>query len=157
MGKLFGAASVPATWTQGVADLLAMPCPASCPEARWNVLREDSYTFLRDHAARAHELGWTAPDLFGVHRERPWVRFDCMSLMAVLNGASVMALANTEAVIEKPNGSRLTFRRRGQVPDETCLIFELPRRHSGCVARDRRRCSQPPGNPRGHYQKPSIC
>ena len=58
---------VPETWTQGVADLLAMPCPASCPDARWQALREDSYAFLRDHAARAHGLGWTALDLFGVH------------------------------------------------------------------------------------------
>ena len=64
---------VPEAWTQGVADLLAMPCPASCPEARWNVVREDAYRFLRDHAARAHELGWTALNLFGVHPEKPWV------------------------------------------------------------------------------------
>ncbi|MCH8189280.1 MAG: hypothetical protein IIB66_11410, partial [Proteobacteria bacterium] len=71
---------VPEAWTQGVADLLAMPCPASCPAARWEALREDAYTFLRDHAARAHELGWTALDLFGVHPEKPWARFDAIGL-----------------------------------------------------------------------------
>ncbi len=58
---------VPEVWTQGMADLLAMACPASCPGEQWKVLREDAYTFLRDHAARAHGLGWTVLDLFGVH------------------------------------------------------------------------------------------
>ncbi len=88
-------------------------------------MREDAYHFLQDWAARAHELGWTAPDLFGIHPEKPWVRFDCMGLVPLLNGAKVTALSDIEAVIEKPNGARVTFRRRGQVPDETCLIWEL--------------------------------
>ncbi len=116
---------VPGAWVQGVADLLAMARPASCPAARWEGLREDSYTFLRDHAARAHELGWTAHGLFGVHPEKPQVRFDCMGLVPLLNGAGVTALSDIEAVIETPSGARVTFRRRGQVPDEACLIWEL--------------------------------
>ena len=116
---------VPETWAQGICDLLAMPCPASCPAEWWEALREDAYRFLRDWAARAHELGWTAPDLFGAHPVKPWVRFDGMGLVPVLNGARVVALSDTEAVIEKPNGARLTFHRRGQMPDETCLIWEL--------------------------------
>ncbi len=115
---------VPEAWVQGAADLLAMACPASCPAARWEALREDAYHFLRDHAGRAHELGWTALDLFGVHPEKPWVRFDCMGLVALLDGSRVMALSETEAVIEKPSGARVTFRRRGQVPDEACLIWQ---------------------------------
>ena len=116
---------VPEAWVQGVADLLAMARPASCPEAKWQVLREDAYHFLRGHAARAHGLGWTALDLFGVHRERPWARLDVMGLVPLLDGARVTALSATEAVIEKPSGARLTFRRRGQVADEACLIWEL--------------------------------
>lgn len=116
---------VPEAWVQGVADLLAMSCPASCPPERWNVLCEDSYCVLRDHAARAHELGWVEYDLFGVHPERPWARFDCMGLVPLLNGAAVVALSDTEGTIEKPSGARVTFRRRGQVPDEACLLWEL--------------------------------
>ena len=116
---------VPEAWTQGVADLLARSCPASCPAERWEALREDSYTFLQFWAARALGLGWTALDLFGVHPATPWARFDAMGLVALLNGARVAALSDNEAVIEKPNGARLTFRRRGQVPDEACLIWEL--------------------------------
>ncbi len=116
---------VPEAWVQGVADLLAMSCPASCPTERWNVLREDAYTFLRDHAARAHEVGWTVLDLFGVHPVKPWVRFDHMGLVPLLNGARVTALSDIEAVIEKPSGARLTFRKRGQASAEICLIWEL--------------------------------
>lgn len=116
---------VPEAWVQGICDLLVLPCPTSCPEAQWNILREDSYRLLRDWAARAHELDWTVLDIFGVHRERPWARFDCMGLVPILNGAAIVALSDTEAAIEKPKGTRVTFRRRGQVPDETCLIWEL--------------------------------
>ncbi len=116
---------VPGAWVQGVADLLAMACPASCPAERWQTLREDSYRFLRDWAARAHELGWTALDLFGVRHERPWARFDCMGLVPLLTGAAIVALSDTEAVIEKPSGGRLTFRPRTMAPDEACLVWEL--------------------------------
>ncbi len=72
---------VPETWAQGICDLLTMPCPASCPAEWWEALREDSYHSLRDWAAPAHELDWTALDLFGVHREQPWARFDCMGAL----------------------------------------------------------------------------
>ncbi len=116
---------VPEAWTQGVADLLAMAQPASCPAERWKALREDAYTFLRDHAARAHKLGWTVLDLFGVHPVKPWVRFDCMGLVPLLNGARVTALSDIEAVIEKPSGARLTYRRCGQVPSEARPVWSL--------------------------------
>ncbi len=112
-------------WTQGICDLLALPCPASCSAERWETLREDAYHFLRDWAARAHELGWTATGLFGAHPERPLERFDYTGLIFVLNGAAIVALSDTEAVIEKPNGARLTFRKRGQAPDETCFVWNL--------------------------------
>ncbi len=116
---------VPEAWVQSVADLLTMPCPASCPDAKWQALREDAYTFLRNHAARAHELGWTALDLFGVHRTRPWVRFDVLGLVPLLAVAKVVALSEGQAVIEKPSGARFMFRRHTMAPDETCLVWEL--------------------------------
>ena len=116
---------VPEAWTQGVADLLAMARPASCPDAKWQALREDAYHFLQDHTACAHQLGWTALDLFGVHPVKPWERFDCMGLVPLLNGARVTALSDTGAVIEKPSVARLTFRRRGQASPEMCLLWEL--------------------------------
>ena len=76
-------------------------------------------------AARAHEVGWTVFDLFGVHPVKPWVRFDHMGLVPLLNGARVIALSDLEAVIEKSSGARLTYRRRAMAPEEACLIWEL--------------------------------
>ncbi len=64
-------------------------------------------------------------DLFGAHPEKPLERFDCAGLVLVLNGAAIVALSDTEAVIEKPSGARLTFRKRGQASPEMCLIWEL--------------------------------
>ncbi len=116
---------MPGEWVRGVADLLVMARPASCPAERWKTMREDAYHFLRDHAARAHALGWTALNLFGVHPVKPWVRLDVMGLVPLLAAAKVVALSEGQAVIEKPSGARLTFRKRGQVSDETCLIWEL--------------------------------
>ncbi len=116
---------VPEEWVQGMADLLAMSRPASCPDAKWQTLREDAYAFLRDHAGRAHQLGWTALDLFGVHRVKPWARIDVMGLVPLLNGGRTVVLSDTEAVIEKPSGARVRFRRRGQMSTEVCLIWEL--------------------------------
>ncbi|MEE8227004.1 MAG: hypothetical protein V3R30_09300, partial [Kiloniellales bacterium] len=36
-----------------------------------------------------------------------------------------VALSEGEAVIEKPNGSRLTFRRHTMAPNEASLVCEL--------------------------------
>ena len=115
----------PDNWVQGAADLLVLPCPESCSTERWEALQEDSYCFLRDWAPQAHELGWTALDLFGVHPVKPWERFDCMGLVPLLNGAAVVALSDIEATIEKPNGARLTYHRRGVAHDEACLVWGL--------------------------------
>ena len=116
----------PETWVQGVADLLAMARPAACPEPKWQALREDAYTFLRDHAARAHALGWTALDLFGVHPVKPWARIDVMGLVPLLNGGRVTDLSSIEAVIEKPSGARVAFRKRHDLSvAEMCPLWGL--------------------------------
>ena len=117
---------VPEVWAQGVADLLTMVPPTSYPRERWMVLREDTYLFLSDWAAQAHRLGWTGFDVFGVHRHRPQVRFDCMGLVPLLRGRAVAALAEDRAVIETTESRTLTFRREsGARPNEACLIWEL--------------------------------
>ena len=119
---------VPEAWVQGVADLLALACPASCPPERWQTLREDAYHFLRDHAAQAHALGWTALDLFGVHRHRPQVRLDCMGLVPLLRGREVIALSEDQAAIKTTEDRVLTYRRKsGPRPNGACILWELRR------------------------------
>ena len=63
--------------------------------------------------------------MFAVHSEKPWVRFDCMGLVPLLNGARVTALSGIDAVIEKSSGAWLTFRRHGPVSDDACLVWNL--------------------------------
>ena len=117
---------VPGAWVQGVADLLAMARPASCPDAKWQALREDAYRFLRDYAARAHELGWTALDLFGVHPVKPWARLDVMGLVPMLQGRRITALSESRAELRDHGGGELTYRRAPRAsPSEACLVWEL--------------------------------
>ncbi len=117
---------VPEAWVRGVADLLAMARPASCPPERWKALREDSYAFLRDHAARAHDLRWTALDLFGVHPVKPWERLDVMGLVPLLQGRRITALSESRAEFRDHGGGELTYRRaRRASPTEVCLVWEL--------------------------------
>ncbi len=75
---------VPLDLGEGIVKLLAMPTATTFPADRWQVLREDAHAFLRDWAVQAHRLGWTTPDLFGVHRHAPLTRFDCMGLVPLL-------------------------------------------------------------------------
>ncbi len=117
---------VPEAWVQGVADLLAMARPASCPAARWETLREDSYRFLRDWAARAHRLGWTTLDLFRINRNAPLARLDHRGLVPSLQGHEIEALAKTRATIKAASGGRLVYHRsEARRSDETCLLWEL--------------------------------
>ncbi len=117
---------VPEAWVQGVADLLATARPASCPDAKWQTLREDAYHFLRDHAAQAHALGWTGLDLFGVHPVKPWARLDVMGLVPLLRGREVAALNRDGATIKMAGGQVLTYRRvQVTCPTDTCLIWGL--------------------------------
>ena len=117
---------VPEAWVQGVADLLVMAPPVSCPPERWQALRDDAYTFLRHHAARAHGLGWSPLDLFGVHSVKPWARLDVMGLVPLLRGREVAALNRDRATIKMIGDQVLTCRRvQATCPTDACLVWDL--------------------------------
>jgi hypothetical protein len=103
-----------------------MSAPRPYDDARWQVLREDAFTFLREWAAQAHRLGWTASEVFGVHRHAPLVRFDAMGLVPLLDGCRMAALTEEGAVIVTGSGARQTFRRhQAVVAAELCMIWDL--------------------------------
>ena len=116
---------VPPAWTQGVCDLLAVARPAGWPESQWAALREDGFTFLRDHGAEAAGLGWRLLDLFGVHPTRPLVRYDAMGLVVLLNGKRIVELHHDRAIIEDHQGQRTSF-ARCPAPPSRVLIWRLP-------------------------------
>ncbi len=117
---------VPEAWARGVANLLTMAAPTPQTAERWMVLREDSYRFLSGWAARAHRLGWTDFDVFGVHHTHPWARLDRLGLIPLLQGREVAALSEDQASIKTVEDRVLTYRRKnGPRPDGVCLLWEL--------------------------------
>jgi hypothetical protein len=87
-------------------------CPDQVNELRWHEAKADAALFLLRWGAKAHNLGWTAPDLFGLHPTAPLVRYDYIGLIWMLRRRDVMALTETSAAIVALDGSITTYRRR---------------------------------------------
>ncbi len=115
---------VPSDWAQGVCDLLVMPPHPAWTDEGWQTIREDAVQFLQQWAAQAHRLGWDGLDLFGVHRSRPAVRVDCMGLVPLLKGRSVLALTEDRAAIEAHHGT-VTYPRKAVRSVDQCPVWDL--------------------------------
>jgi hypothetical protein len=87
-------------------------CPALVNELRWHEAKADADVFLSRWGAKALDLGWTAPDLFGLHPSAPLARYDCIGLVWMLRRRYVMALTETSAAIVAPDGNITTYRRQ---------------------------------------------
>jgi hypothetical protein len=102
---------------------LRAKCPAYVPESRWRQAIADATAFISEWRQRAHGLGWTRPDVFGLHPvpERPAAnysrlsRLDSTGLIWLLRGRSVIALTATEAVMRCESGATLTYRRHDRL------------------------------------------
>jgi hypothetical protein len=68
----------------------ASPCRYLAP-AKWKAMRENALAFIDQHGAEAHRLGWTAPELFGVHPTSGTLRVDSC-------GAPMLATVAAQAV-----------------------------------------------------------
>jgi hypothetical protein len=105
-----------------VLDKLRAECPALVEPDRWQQAIHDAHSFLATWDARAHTLGWTARELFGLHAvpERPAAtyrrlsRYDETGLIWLLQGRPVVALTDTEAVILARSGASLTYRKHNK-------------------------------------------
>src|SRR5204863_1294726 len=79
---------------------LEVRCPDLVPVDRWPLAVEDGRRFLARWGEQAEALGWTARDLFGLHKppEKPHPsysrlsRYDETGLIWLLQGRPVMAL-----------------------------------------------------------------
>jgi len=100
-----------------IADRLAflegMPPPSGYSEAQWSDTVGIMAAFADQYGAKAIQLGWTAEDLFGLNPYAPAARYDGRGLTSLLRkGDRVVMLTADAAVIERPSGSRTTFRRQ---------------------------------------------
>jgi hypothetical protein len=72
-----------ASWRDQIERLSphASPCRHLAP-AKWAGIRESALGFCDQFGAEAYRLGWTAPQLFGVHPQHGTIRVDyCGALM----------------------------------------------------------------------------
>ena len=97
-------------------------CPDLIPADRWQAAVEDGRRFLTRWGDQAEALGWTARDLFGLHRppEKPHPsysrlsRYDETGLIWLLQGRPVVALTEASAAIQNPTGAITVYRRHNK-------------------------------------------
>jgi hypothetical protein len=121
-GEAFGIPALrggPGALTTALAALEER-CPDHVDAGRWQQSVEDGHRFLARWGDLAEALGWTLPDLLGLHEppERPsplyrrLSRLDTTGLIWLLHGRPVTALTADAAVIATSDSGRLTFYRR---------------------------------------------
>ena len=99
-------------------------CPDHIEVADWQQAVADADPFLAAWGARAELLGWTARDLFGLHRPparphpsyRRLSRYDETGLIWLLQGRPVTALTESTAAIENSAAGNVTTYRRFNNP-----------------------------------------
>ena len=101
-----------------VLAALEARCPDHVPTVRWQQAVEDGRAFLAKWVGQAEALGWSARDLFGLHKPpKPHPsysrlsRYDHIGLVWLLHGRSVLALTDGTAAIENATGAVTIYRR----------------------------------------------
>ena len=118
-------AGIPRAWAEGFARLDPDRPPADVPPQRWRRFIDDVGLFLDSpFCAVAAAFGWTAFDLFGADRDRPFTRIDRVGLLWLLNGDRLDMLTDDAATIERRSGARQTWRRTPTGPGQV-LAWEL--------------------------------
>ncbi|MGU3417007.1 hypothetical protein [Methylobacterium sp. D54C] len=84
-----------ASWCDQIDRLTehATSCRYLAP-TRWAAMRANALTFLDQHGAEAHRLGWAAPQFFGVHPEHGFLRVEYAGALMV-NDSEVVGAART--------------------------------------------------------------
>jgi hypothetical protein len=101
---------------------LEADCPDLVPVDRWQLAVQDGRRFLARWGAQAEAFGWTARDLFGLHKppEKPHPsysrlsRYDETGLIWLLCGREVVALTEATAAIQNQTGNVTTYRRHNK-------------------------------------------
>jgi hypothetical protein len=109
----------------GAAASLTLRPPQNMPAGRWETFICDVAAFVdNEQLTEADLLGWTALDLFGADRDRPFARIDQSGLLLLLDGHKVVGLSEDTATIETRGGARQIYRRKPGDPGRA-LIWEL--------------------------------
>jgi hypothetical protein len=114
-------AFVPTPYRQ-VFTALQQRCPEHIEVLDWRCTIEDGRRFLARWGERAEAVGWTAPDLFGLHAVpdnpaptyRRLSRYDQTGLIWLLRGRQVVALNGGAAAVENSTGAITVYGKRNK-------------------------------------------
>lgn len=99
-------------WRSCLSEL--SPDRIPCPDYRaeeWRRVHARAFSFLDQFGPQALALGWTAPRLFGVHREAGIVRVDACGALVLPTSGPVRAITATEISF-----GHLTYREKPRQP-----------------------------------------
>jgi hypothetical protein len=117
---------IPRAWAEGFARLHPDRPAGDVPLRRWQAFIDDVGRFLDSpFCAVASALGWTAYDVFGCDRDRPFAQIDQEGLLWLLNGDRLIALSENTATVERRTGARQIFRRQPLAVGDAVLAWEL--------------------------------
>lgn len=98
--------SAVASWRDQIERLPehASPCRYLLP-AKWAAMRGNCLAFVDQFGAEAYRLGWSAPQLFGLHPENGTLRVDYCGVLMV-NDRPVVGVEDTRIVFDRFSGYR---------------------------------------------------
>jgi hypothetical protein len=89
-------AKVPREWAEGFARLCCMSPPGGTNRHEWQAALDGAGRFLDQWAGKAHALGWTASELFGLNPDAPLGRLDQRGAAYFLARREVVAVTADE-------------------------------------------------------------
>jgi hypothetical protein len=115
-------------WREAFRKLRPGEPPRTVPLWRWRNFLWDCSAFVADDPGwglLALDFGWTAHQLLGANRTKPYARIDQCGLLWLVNRARIEDLGESHCVLITATGARSTYRARSAPPDEVCLPWEL--------------------------------
>ena len=109
-------ADVPRAWAEGFARLEAWPVPRGVTPAEWLATIDAAGRFLDEWAGKAHALGWTAGELFGLDDDAPLNRRDRRGAAFFLARAEVLVITREAITVRIGGATQSIYRRAGMGP-----------------------------------------
>jgi hypothetical protein len=108
-------AGVPREWAEGFARLCTMPPHPDFTETAWQQLINDAGRFLDRWAVQVAAMGWTTPEVFGVHPGKPDARIDLKGLVLCIGGKEIIAVSANSATVQTLSGAHQRIYRRADI------------------------------------------
>lgn len=117
---------LPEAWAEAFARMDCMQRPISVSLKTWQHIINNTGLLLDNHIHDIIKHGWGVADIFGVHRNKPENRYDCMGLLAILGESRVVAVASDNITLQTGGGKTQEFYRAViRNPAERVLIWQL--------------------------------